>query len=419
MIFSKFRKTELRSDDFTSNVTTPAEWFINFLGGGSTASGTNVSSSTAIRNSTVYTCIKIIANHIAMLPIQTFFLDKQGQRIRDKKHAVAKLIETRPNPYQTPFEFKQMMEAHRQLFGNAFAEIEWGRDGYPKALWPLNPKLTTVQKDSKGKIWITTTMPNGKEQIILSYDDVLHIKGLSINGLVGLNPIAAVREQIGVQVASQEYLGKFFSNGTVTSGILKIPTQLEKPAKEKVRAEWEKLTSGLDNAHRVAILDAGLDYQALGMNQADAQFIETQKFNKTEIAQIYNVPLHMLAELDRATFSNIEQQSLEFIRDTLTPLLVSWEQTIQYQMFSSSDLTKGYYVKFNLNSMLRGDSQSRANYYKTMTDIGVYSINEVRELEDKDGIDGGDEHRVDLNHISLSIADKYQLAKAESGKGVT
>lgn len=410
MIFDKLFKK--RSDEF-SDTKTPAQWFIDFLGGEESSAGEQVTAETAIRTSTVYACVKIISNHIAMLPCQLYKISKDGKRERDKKHKVSKLIESRPNTYMTPFEFKQIMESHRQLYGNAYAEIEWGKDGYPKNLWILNPLKTRIVKDNKNKIWIVTDLPN-KQKAKLAYENVIHLKGLSINGLTGVSPIEVARESIGVQIASQKYLGKFYSNGTMARGILKVPTQLNKEAKDKVRNEWESYSRGLTNAHRIAILDAGLDYQAIGMTQADAQFIETQKFTVSEIAKIFNVPPHMIGELDRATFSNIEQQSMEFVRDTLTPLLVSWEQVLQYQLLSNTDIEdRGYYIKYNLNSILRGDSNSRATYYEKMIQLGVYSINEVRDLEEKDSILNGDRHFVSLNYVSLDKMDEYQLLKAK------
>lgn len=414
-----FKETEKRSD--TSDVKNPADWLIGLLGGNETSSGESVTNETASKNATVYSCVKIISNHIAMLPSQVFYYDKEAKRVRDKSHAVAKLIETRPNPYMTPFEFKQIMEAHRQLYGNAYAEIQFGRDGYPRALWVLNPRVTKVVKDTKGKIWVVTKVPDGEstKDVKISYAKVVHLKGLSINGLTGMNPIQVVREQIGIQDVSQKFLGRFYANGSTSRGVLKVSGQLQPEAKDKVRAEWEKFSTGLTNAHRVAVLDAGLDYQSLGISQSDAQFIETQKFTKAEIAQIFSVPLHMLADLDRATFSNIEQQSMEFVRDTLTPLLVSWEETLQYQLFSTSDISKGYYVKFNLNSILRGDSTSRASYYEKMIQLGIMSINEVRALEELNAIENGDKHFVSLNYVNIDKMEEYQKAKASSGKGVT
>ncbi len=415
-MFDKIKKYFKRSE--ISDLNNPSKWLIHLLGGNDTYSGEQVTTKEAINIAVVYACVRILSNHVAMLPLQ-LFKNKAGKRIRASDHEIAKIIEFRPNPYMTPFQFKQTMESHRQLYGNAFAEIEWSKNGYPKALWILNPTKTKVvaEKDTNGNIkryLVQTTLPNG-EIAYLKYTSVLHIKGLSTDGLNGKSPIEVARETIGIQIAGQRFTGQFYQNGTMSSGVLKVPQQLKPEAKEIIRQEWEKFNKGLENSHRVAILDAGLDYQALGIKQSDAQYIETQRFSVAEIARIYNVPPHMLADLERATFSNIEQQSLEFVRDTLSPLLISWEQELAYQLFTEDEFfSSKYYFKFNLNSLLRGDSAARANYYEKMMHLGIYSINEVRELEDRDKIDNGDKHYMSLNYIDIDLMNEYQKGKIKN-----
>ena len=413
-MFNKIKSFFIRSED-TSDLKTPNKWLIHLLGGNETYSGEQVTTKEAMNIAAVYACVRILSNHVAMLPLQ-LFRNKGGKRIRASDHEIARIIEFRPNPYMTPFQFKQTMESHRQLYGNAFAEIEYSKTGYPKALWILNPTQTKVvcEKDANGNVkryLVQTLLPNG-QTVYLKYESVLHIKGISTDGLNGKSPIEVARETIGIQIAGQKFTGQFYQNGTMSSGVLKVPQQLKPEAKEIIRQEWEKFNKGLDNSHRVAILDAGLDYQALGIKQSDAQYIETQKFSVAEIARIYNVPLHMLADLERATFSNIEQQSLEFVRDTLSPLLISWEQELAYQLMTEDEFfSNKYYFKFNLNSLLRGDSQARANYYEKMMHLGIYSINEVRELEDKDKIENGDKHYMSLNYIDIDLMNDYQQGK--------
>lgn len=416
MIFRRLEKREEPKED-TSDLKTPNSWLINLIGGNDTYSGETVTTDTAMNIAAVYACVRILSNHVAMLPLQ-LYQEVRGKKKRIHDHPIARLIETRPNPYMTPFQFKQTMEAHRQLYGNAYAEIEWGKDGYPKALWILNPLVTKVvmEKDNHGNLkryLIQTTLVNGKV-VYLPYTSVLHIRGLSTSGIVGKSPIDVARETIGIQIAGQKFTGKFYANGTMSSGVLKVPQTLKPEAKQVIRQEWEKFNNGIDNSHRVAILDAGLDYQSLGIKQCDAQYIETQKFSIAEIARIFNVPPHMLADLERATFSNIEQQSLEFVRDTLSPLLISWEQELQYQLFTEDEINiKKYYFKFNLNSLLRGDSTNRAAYYEKMINLGIYSINEVRELEDKDKIKNGDKHYMSLNYIDIDLMNEYQKQKVK------
>lgn len=392
-----------------SGLTTPATWLIDLFGGGQTYSGETVTSETAILNSNVYTCVSILGADIAKLPIQVF--KRKGDSIqKDTEHPVSFLLGMRPNPYMSAYTFKELMQVHVGIWGNAYANIEWDSSGTPIALWPLDPSQTYVTVDSKGNVWYITTLPDG-EQRKLYPNEVLHIKNISKNGLMGMSPIEVVREEIGIQQASKKFIGAFYSNGTATRGVLKTPAVLKQEAKQKLREEWENLNTGLTNAHRIAILDAGLDYQSIGMNLADAQFIETAKFGILEIAKIYKIPPHKLGQLDRATFSNIENQSLEYVKNTLLPICKNWEEEINYKLFTQREQRK-YYVKFNMTAELRGDSASRANFYKEMIMAGVMSINEVRALEEMDNIgELGDKHYMQLDHATLENLEKYQQAK--------
>lgn len=406
MLFNKiFAETE------TSTLASPADWLVQIIGGEKTFSGEHVTPERAILNSNVYTCASILGGDIGKLPIQVFKRTREGGIQRDLKHPTADILGIRTNPYMSAYTFKELMRVHQAVWGNGYANIEWNMAGYPKALWPLNPAQTDVETDEQGKVWYTTTLPNG-EMRKLPPEDVLHFKSLSLSGLKGITPIAAIREKIGIQQASDKFIGSFYANGTTTRGILKTPAALEEQAKKVVRAEWEKLHTGLTNAHRIAILDAGFEYQNLGMPLADAQFIETQKLGLSEVAKIYKVPPHKLGMLDRATFSNIEHQSLEYVKNTLQPDIVNWEQEIDFKLFTRPERMR-YYVKFNLTSELRGDSESRAKYYKEMIGAGVYSINEVRALEEQSGIgELGDKHYMSLNYTTLENLEEYQKAKA-------
>lgn len=403
-----------KNETNTTDLINPEPWFLKMFGYQS-ASGEKVTVDSSLQVPTVYACVNILANSVAKLPFQTFKKTKSG-RERDSSHAVAKLLENRPNPYQNPFRFKHLIETHRNTWGNAYINTAWGADGRPKALWLLNPSVTEPKVDIKtNDLWYVTTLPDGK-QVKIPESDIIHLTALSTDGLKGKAPIEIAREAIGSSQASQKFKGKFFANGTAAAGILKVPGQLGKEAKTKVREEWESLYTGINNAQRVAILDAGLEFQSIGMPLKDAQFIEGMKFDKAEIANIFNIPLHMVNELDRATHSNIEQQALDFIQNTLSPILIQYEQEFTYKCFSESEL-KRYYLKFNLTSLLRGDSQSRAEFYKKMVEMGAMSINEVRALEEQDAIEHGDKHFVSLNFTTLDLIEEYQKAKSGAASG--
>jgi HK97 family phage portal protein len=398
----------------TTDLINPAPWFMKMFGY-EASSGEKVTVDSALGIPTVYRCVNIKANAVAMLPFQAFKRTNHG-REREKAHAVAKLLERRPNPYQSPFKFKHLIETHRNTWGNAYINIEWGWDGRPTALWLLNPAKTEPVVDvDTNQVWFVSTLPNG-EQVKIPYSDVVNLTALTTDGIKGKPPIQVAREAIGSSQAAQKFKGKFYKNGAANSGFLKIPGMLNKDAKEVVRDEWEKANTGINNAQRIAILDAGLEFQSISMPLKDAQFVESMKFDKSEIATMFDIPLHMVNELDRATHSNIEHENLSFIQNTLSPILKQYEEEFSYQLFSDKEQQK-FYLKFNLESLLRADKKTQAEFYKTMLDVGVYSINEVRELEERNAIDGGDIHRVDLNHVSIDIADEYQLARAGASKG--
>ncbi|WP_079908264.1 phage portal protein [Paenibacillus sp. 32352] len=394
---------------FDSDLTNPQPWLIDLFGGPTTSSGERVTTDSALMNSNVYTVASILGGDVGKLPIQLF--KRKGRSVqKDTDHPVSSLLGIRPNPYMSAYTFKELMMVHLLVWGNCYANIEWGWDGYPVGLWPLNPSVTDVHLDpDTGKVWYSTILPNGEPRKLL-WTDLFHLKLISKTGLKGITPISVLREEIGVQQSVQKFLGAFYSNGTATRGILKVPapTTLDKEAKVKVREEWQNFNSGITNAHRIAILDGGLDYQNLGMPLKDAEFIESRKFGILEVAKLYKMPPHKLGQLDRATFSNIEQQSIDYVKNTLLPYFVNWEQEINYKLFTASEQKK-YYTKFNVTGELRGDSQSRAQFYKEMVLAGIYSINEVRELEEREGIGAaGDKHLVPLNYTTIENIEKAQ-----------
>lgn len=404
----------LLNADTETDLKNPAPWFVRMFGS-ETSTGERVTIDSALAIPTVYRCINIKANAIAMLPLQAFKRTNQG-REREKRHIVSRLLETRPNPFQSPFKFKHLIETHRNTWGNAYINVDWRADGRPEALWLLNPSLTEpVMNTKNNQLYYRTTLPDGTPTVI-DESDIIHLTALSTDGLKGKSPIQVARESIGSSQAAQKFKGAFYKNGASNNGVLKVPGMLNPDAKEVIRSEWEKANSGVNNAQRIAILDAGLEFESISMPLKDAQFIESMQFDKTEIATMFDIPLHMVNNLDRATHSNIEHENLSFIQNTLSPILRQYEEEFLYKLFSETEQQK-YYLKFNLESLLRADKKTQAEYYKIMNDMGALNLNEIRELEERNSIEGGDVHRVDLNHVSIEIADEYQLNKAGALKG--
>lgn len=384
----------------------PADWLVNMFGGGETSSGEKVNADNALSQADVFSCVQILSDDVAKLPVRVYkkSTDKIEQR---NKHPVSKLIYRNPNKYMTAFTWKKLMMTHLCLRGNAYSYIERDKDGRVKAIIPLHPSRTQARIDpNTGKFWYESTV-NGRVHEFYP-EEILHYKGMSDDGINGKSPITVIREQVGAQSAATKYNAKFYGNDATTKGVLKVPTQLSGDAKSKVRDEWEKVNEG----ESIAVIDAGLEYESISMNMEDAQFVESMKFNKLQIANIFKIPPHKVNDMDGGTFNNVESQSIGYLVNTIQPWVTAFEQENDVKLFTEQETDKGIYTKFNTNAMLRTDSQSRSEYYKNMIEYGIYSLNEVRDLEEMNAIENGDEHRVDLNHIALSIADDYQMAKA-------
>lgn len=370
------------------------------------------SSHTASNNSNVRTCVNILADDIAKLPIHTF---KNADRKQGYKHPVARLLNGKANPIMTSFIWKRTMQYCLGMYGNAYSQIEWGKDGRPKALWILPPDAVVPRVDENKNFYYEVSTSEGL--IRLEPPDVLHFREPSATGLVGVPPWASLVHEINSQEEAKRFINSFYRNGARLSGVLHTESKLDGEAKEKVRQEWMKKYSGSANAGSVAVLDLGLRYESIGMPLESAQFIQTQKFGINEVAKVYKVPPHKLAQMDNASYANTEAMGIEYIKTALLPIFTQWEQEINTKLFSEKEQAE-YYVKFNANAELRGDSTARANYFGAMINNGVYSINEVRDMEERESIgEAGNKHYMSLNYTTLDALEEYQLAKVGAKKG--
>jgi HK97 family phage portal protein len=286
------------------------------------------------------------------------------------------------------------MLAHLLLYGNAYSEIERNGRGDPVALWPLLPNQVRIVRIGDNKVYVVRVRG---EEVSLPSDNVLHVSGFSLDGCTGLIPVSLAKNAIGLARATEEFGSSFFSNGAAPSGVLSHPAKLGKEATDNLRASWAALYSGLTNAQRIAILEEGMTWTPLGVAPEHAQFLETRRFQVSEIARLFLIPPHLIGDLDHATFSNIEQQSIEYVTYCIQPWARRIEQELNHRLFSD----RSQFAEFVLDGLLRGDSASRAAFYTSMSNIGVLSINEIRSMENLNRIDGGDVHRVPLNTSPL------------------
>ncbi|RSI23382.1 Phage portal protein [Streptococcus sanguinis] len=377
---------------------------------GRTTSGKTVNERTALQTTAVYACVRILSETIASLPLHVYRYT-EGGKTKDTEHALYTLLHDEPNPDMTSFVFRETLMSHLLIWGNAYAQILRDRSGQVIGLYPLLPDQMRVHRSEKGKLFYVYNRyeednPNFQEKgsIVLSQEEVLHIPGLGFDGLIGYSPIALAKNAVGMTLACEEYGASFFGNGANPGGVLEHPGILKDPA--KVRDSWNAVYQGTRNAHKVAVLEEGMSYKQIGIPPEEAQFLETRKFQINEIARLFRIPPHMVGDLEKSSFSNIEQQSLEFVKYTLDPWVVRFEQALKKSLLLPEE-KKTHFIKFNVDGLLRGDYQSRMNGYAIGRQNGWLSTNDIRELEELNPIppeEGGDLYLINGNMTKLKDA---------------
>lgn len=378
---------------------------------GRSISGVNVNETTAMQVSAVYACVRILAESIAALPLHVYEYKNGGGKERVPNHPLYFILHDAPNPEMTSFTFREIMMTHLLLYGNCYAHIirDRGRQNCVAGLYPLIPNRMQVERDDNGAIIYryTPTLAEGRFKktatVMLPREEVLHIPALGFDGLIGFSPIAMARNAIGVAIACEEFGAKFFENDARPSGILKHPGTIKNP--DKLKESWQSSFSGANHG-KTAVLEEGVEYETISIPPDDAQFLDTRKFQLNEIARIFRVPPHMIADLDRATFSNIEHLSLEFVKFSLNPWVIRWEQGLCKSLLLPNERGK-FFVKFNVDGLMRGDYHSRMTGYATARQNGWLSANDIREMEDLNPIsesDGGNYYLVNGNFTKLADA---------------
>ena len=369
---------------------------------GSSVAGKSVTARTAIQVPTVYACVRVIAETVASLPLH-LFEEKETGSDKAMKHLLYRLLHDEPNPEMTSFVFRETLLSHLLLWGNAYCQIVRNGRGQITALFPLLPERMTVDRDTKGNLSYTYTTTEGKT-VQIHPVNILHIPGMGFDGIVGYSPVAMERNAIGLGMAAEEYGSRFFSNGATPSGVLTHPNTVKNPA--ALRQSWNAAYGGNANAGRVAILEEGLKFERISMPNNEAQFLETRKFQVSEICRIFRVPPHLVGDLEHATFSNIEHQSISFGMHTIRPWLVRLEQGMNRALLSESE--KGhFYVRFNMDGLLRGAHKERMEGYAIARQNGWMSANDIRELESMNPIsqvEGGNAYLVNGNMIPITLA---------------
>lgn len=368
-----------------------------------------VTPDTALTLSAVYACVRVLTDSVSTLPFQMYRNKKNGGKTQIRKHWLYRLFAQRPNDYQNPMEFRSMMQGHLALRGNAFAYIEENGKGEVTALHPIHPDRVTIEvltNVATGPNWRYKVKNQDGSDTMLSRAEMFHIKGLSPDAIIGYSPIALARKMLATGLAAQDYGVRFFDNdASPTSGWLEHPSNFrDKEQRTLFRDAWQDQQSGA-NRGKVAVLEYGIKYNpGPTISNADAQFIETKKLTRAEVASLFRVPPHMIGDLDRATFSNIEQQSIDFVTHALRPWLVCWEEAIKYSFLDPED--DDLCIRFPVIELMRGDMAARAAYINTGVMNGTLTRNEGRIMEDRDPLPGLDEPLQMVNMVTASQAEE-------------
>jgi len=371
----------------STSLSNPAAWLTGLFGTSKT--GVQVSEDNALTFSAVYAAVRIISETIASIPLNVYVYDGET-RVIAREHPIQKLLAHTPNTVSSSFTFRESMAANLVLHGNAYAKIEFNAAGRPISLTPLNPMLVEVKIVDGEKVYVFN-----EKKTYLDYE-VVHVVGLSFNGLTGKSPLTVAREAVAIGLAAQEYGARFYSNGANTGGIITAPGRLSIDAINRLKQSWNRANAGLGASHGTAILEEGMKYEKIGLDPEAAQFLQSRKFQVNEIARIFRIPPSYLADLENSsTRANVEQQAIQFVRDCVTPYVRRFEVEFNRKLFREDE--PNYYAYFTMEGLMRGDLQGRYQAYATARQWGWLSVNDIRDLENLNPVEGGNVYLQPLN----------------------
>ena len=385
------------------------ELLSSLLGGGSSSSlmifgqgtpaGKVVTPGNALQISTVWSCNRILSESVGMLPFSVYKRLGPDANVKAPDHPYHRLLHDEPNPEMSSMDFRMCMTSALCLWGNAYAEVVRNGSGKAVALWPLPAQLVDPSRDQNNNLVYKYTPAKGGPQV-LQAKDVLHLRTMSFDGIRGVSPITQGKNCIGLAMALEEYASRFFANGGIPGIVLQHPGKLGIEAAENIRKSWKSLYGGVENSNEVAVTEEDMKLTVVGVDPQKAQSVEARRFQIAEAARLYRMQLHLVDEMSQATFSNIEQQSIEFVTYTLMPYLKVWEQAIQRTLFAENEKAT-YFSEFNVDGLLRGDIASRYAAYAIGRNGGWLSSNDIRRFENLNPIEGGDVYLQPLNMVPI------------------
>ena len=399
-----------------ANLKVPPTWLLDALRGRPTASGVDVNEESALRMMAVYGAVRNLSEDLSTLPLPVFRRLSPRGKERAPEHHLYPLLHDVANDEMNAMTCRQTMQNHLGLWGNAYAHSPRNNAGEVMELWPMNPKRVRQERNPQGEIVYVVELPKERSTTTLRRDEVFHIPGFSLNGLKGLSPIGLAREAVAIAQAQEEYWARFYPNDGSPGVVLTHPKSLDDPKFQRIKSTWEEAHTGLSRAHKVALLEDGMDIKSVAIPPADAQFLESRRFQVDEIARLYRMPPHKIAEMANATFTNIEHQSIEYVVDTIRPWTVRWEQAIAHQLMPKAQRAT-FFAEHVIDGLLRGDMKTRMESYRIGREIGVYCVDDLRELENKNPLPDG-AGQVFLQPLNMTVADIDGLSKAQRVEAV-
>lgn len=366
---------------------------MEIYGGGTSATGLSVTSESAMRVGAVYSCVLVLSQSVAQLPLHLYREEGENKK-KDTENRLYQLVHDQPNEWMTSYEMKQLIMVHLLLRGNSVWLKTKGTRGDVREIIPIHPdRIDEIVQDEYYRLSYKIRRPGNSGQVdTIPGSSLVHFRGISTNGFSGLNPIQYAREMIGLSMATEKHGAKLFANGARLGGILSHPGKISKQAADRLTESFNSSYAGVENAHRTALIEEGMTWSKVTMTAEDAQFLESRKYQRSEIAGFYRVPPHMIGDLEKATFSNIEHQDLAFVKHALSPWLMSTEQTFKKDLLTPAE-KKSRYFKYNTGGLLRGDTKSRYEALGIGIDKEIINPNEARSIEDMSPYPGGEEYR--------------------------
>ncbi|MBJ8109545.1 phage portal protein [Bacillus cereus group sp. N6] len=417
----KFFNFEKRQTSQVIELNKDDEKLLEWLG--ISPSDISVKGKNALKVATVFACIKILSESVSKLPLKIYQEDEYGIQ-RGTKHYLNNLLRLRPNPYMSSMNFFGALESQKNLYGNSYANIEFDRKGKVKALWPIDASKVTVYIDdvgllnSKTKMWYVVNT-NGQQRV-LKPEEILHFKnGITLDGLVGVTTMEYLKSTLENSASADKFINNFYKQGLQVKGLVQYVGDLNDDAKKIFRENFESMSSGLQNSHRIALMPVGYQFQPISLNMSDAQFLENTELTIRQIATAFGIKMHQLNDLSKATLNNIEQQQQQFYTDTLQATLTMYEQEMTYKLFLDSELDKGFYSKFNVDAILRADIKTRYEAYRTGIQGGFLKPNEARSKEDLPPEVGGDRLLVNGNMLPIDMAGQAYLKGGDTSGEVS